>query len=93
MFEDWVCGCDNCQDACPYNRRHDWNAGGDFSDLEEIAPLILPKNYDNLSDEFLIREVVAKTDGHVQPSQVGALRKNAERALQYEQKHERGERN
>ena len=25
LFEEWICGCDNCQDVCPYNRKHDWN--------------------------------------------------------------------
>lgn len=30
MFEQWVCGCDNCQDACPYNRKQNWDEGKIF---------------------------------------------------------------
>lgn len=86
MFQEWVCGCDNCQNACPFNK-HDWNAGQPFSNLEEIAPRILPANYPHLSDEFLIKEVVARTDSHIQPSQVESLRINAERSLKYQQEH------
>lgn len=83
MFEEWVCGCDNCQDACPHNRRHNWNEGESFSNLDEIASEILPENYENLSDEFLIKQVISKTADHMQKSDVSALRKNAERAFNY----------
>lgn len=83
MFEEWICGCDNCQDACPHNRRHDWDAGEPFSNLAEIAPMVQPENYENLSDGFLIEQLIAKTSDHLQASDVGALRKNAERALRY----------
>lgn len=83
MFEEWVCGCDNCQDVGPHNRMHDWNEGEDFSNLKEIAVSILPENYDNLSDEYLIQQVIPKTAGHLQVSDVNALRKNAKRATSY----------
>ena len=70
--------------ACPHNHRHDWDSGEIFPELEEIAPMILPQNYENLSDEFLIEQVIPKTDHHLQASDAPALRKNAKRAFKYQ---------
>ena len=80
MYEEWVCGCDNCQDACPYNMRHDWRKGKVLQALEDIASIILPDNYDALTDEFLIRNVIPKTANHLQIKDIHALRKNAARS-------------
>ena len=74
MYEQWVCGCDNCQDACPYNRRHDWKHGLPLNKLEEIAPAILPENYENLTDEFLIKNVIPKTANQVYCDRVHYLK-------------------
>lgn len=86
QYEEWLCGCDNCQDVCPYNRRHDWNAGEPFSDLEELAPELTPEKVLEQSDEFLIAHVIPKTDGHIQPEDAAVLRRNAERALRFREK-------
>ena len=83
MFEEWMLGCDNCQDACPYNRKHNWSEGEDFSDLKEIALSIVPENIPSLSDEFIADEIIAKTLDHIQASEVSTIRRNAKRALQY----------
>lgn len=81
MYEEWVCGCDNCQDACPYNMRHDWSKGKKLPELEDIATMILPENFDQLTNEFLIKNVIPKTANHLQDEDINALRKNAARSL------------
>lgn len=30
IFREWICGCDDCQDVYPYNRRHNWEVGEDL---------------------------------------------------------------
>lgn len=80
MFQKWTIGCDNCQDACPFNRRHDWTVGKECSNISEIANTIQPGNYDHLSDEYLAEEVLPKTEYHIQPKDIPALRINAARA-------------
>lgn len=54
MFDEWMCGCDSCQDACPYNRKTDWNRGNAFSDLEELAEALQPENIAGQTDQFLL---------------------------------------
>ncbi len=49
-------------------------------ELEKIAPMLMPQNYGSLSDEFLTEQVISRTENHLQPKDVSALRKNAERA-------------
>ena len=81
MFEEWICGCDNCQDACPYNRKHDWDKGEAFSNLEEIAKDMVPEKLIYQTDDFLKKEVIAKTDQHLDPEDTNVLRTNAKRAI------------
>ena len=88
QFEEWVCGCDNCQDICPYNRRVNWDEGEDFSELSELAPQITPEQLLKQSDEFIRTRVITKTDHHLQPEDTDALRRTAERALKYQKKHQ-----
>jgi len=80
MFEEWICGCDNCQDACPFNRTHDWSVGEPIPELEELAEQLTPKRAAEQSDEFLISHVISRTDNHLTPADAPVLRKNARRA-------------
>lgn len=83
MFEEWICGCDNCQDVCPYNRKHNWDIGDSFGDLDQIASILEPENLLEQSDEFIKEQVIPRTDNHLSPNDSGVLRKNVERALRY----------
>lgn len=86
MFEEWICGCDNCQNACPYNKKHDWDEGEPFSDLEEIAAELTPEKVITQSDDYLIKHVIPKTSNHFKPSDVPVLRRNARRAIRFKNK-------
>lgn len=81
QFGNWICGCDDCQDICPYNKRHDWNEGEEFPGLSDIVELLQPENILKASDKELCEKVIPKTADHIQPDQVETLRKGAKRVL------------
>lgn len=81
MFDEWICGCDSCQDACPYNRKHNWDEGESFSNLEEIADHLVPENLLEQTDDFLEEQIIPKTDDHLMPGDSAVLRHCAERAI------------
>lgn len=82
MYEQWLCGCDNCQDVCPYNK-HNWDQGEAYSDLEEISSQLTPEKILAATDDFLKEQVISRTSDHLQPEDTEVLRKNARRALRY----------
>ena len=83
MFREWICGCDDCQDICPYNRTHNWEVGEDLEGLKELTPNLMADKIQNASDEFLINNVATLTDNHILAKDVSTLKKNAIRALSY----------
>ncbi|MBQ1501735.1 MAG: epoxyqueuosine reductase [Firmicutes bacterium] len=81
QFGQWIMGCDACQDACPYNRKHDWSAGDDFPGLADTEYLLQPENIIAASDEELIEKVIPKSDFHLTDYDTDTLRLSAERAI------------
>lgn len=81
QFGEWIMGCDSCQDACPYNMKHDWNEGKSFPGLAEIEDLLSPENIITASDETLIENVIPKSDFHLTNEQADVLRICARRVL------------
>lgn len=77
----WICGCDSCQDACPYNRKHDWTVGTAYPGLEEIAPELAPSTLVTASEDFIRNRVIPYTDHHIAPEETDTLRICAARSL------------
>lgn len=82
QFGSWIMGCDNCQDACPHNIRHNWDEGEEFPGLKEIEQLLQPENIVNASDEELIEKVLPRSEYHLTPEGVNTLRICARRTLE-----------
>lgn len=83
MLEEWICGCDNCQDVCPYNRKHNWEIGEELEGLSKLTAELLPEKIVEASDEFLKDKVVPITENHIMVEDFSTLRVNAQRALRY----------
>lgn len=83
---EWICGCDACQDACPFNRRHDWDEGGDFLGLPEITELLSPEGLLAASDEDLKKNVIPKTVNHLRDDQTDLLRRMAKNCIDHRER-------
>lgn len=77
----WTIGCDACQDACPYNRRKNWDKGEPFSGLEELLPYFDLEYLSHAPDEVILEKILPKTANHLFPNQLEQLRAAARRAL------------
>ncbi len=87
QFDEWICGCDACQDACPHNRKKDWSEGEEFPGLRELVPLLEPANLIAATDEELRERIIPKTADHVAANQTETLRRGAKRVLKYDKQN------
>lgn len=76
----WIVGCDACQDACPFNRKHDWSQGKDYPGLNDVVALMQPENVLSASDEDLKR-ICRLTADHLSEKDTDVLKNNAARVV------------
>lgn len=86
----WMAGCDACQDACPFNIRHDWTQGENFPGLDALVGLMQPENILLASEEELAERVCSLTAGHILPENASTLKANAKRVLRNRERTRRG---
>ena len=55
MMENWILGCDVCQEVCPWNRKSPLSQQPEFAPLEEHNPIELRSLFDLDDDQFRAR--------------------------------------
>ena len=81
MLEEWILGCDNCQDCCPFNKNYDWSIGKDYPGLDALELILQPEYILKASDEEIIKKLIPKFCFHLTDKQIPLLRKSAKRAI------------
>ena len=76
----WMVGCDACQNACPFNRKHDWSQGEDYPGLDALVEVMQPENIHSASNEQL-ENICLRSSNHLQAKDTEVLKTNAERVL------------
>lgn len=70
-LDNWIFGCDVCQDVCPWNRFSKATTGNDFKPLNAISYLT-EKNINNLSEELF--DIEFKTSAIARTGYKGIIR-------------------
>ena len=83
MLEEWILGCDNCQDCCPFNKNYDWSIGKDYPGLDALELILQPEYILKASDKEIIEKLIPKFCFHLTDKQIPLLRKSAKRAIEH----------
>ena len=83
MLEEWILGCDNCQDCCPFNKIYDWSIGKDYPGLNALELILQPEYILKASDKEIIEKLIPKFCFHLTDKQIPLLRKSAKRAIEH----------
>jgi epoxyqueuosine reductase len=76
---NWIYGCDDCQDVCPFNRNA-WTNEHDFQGLDKIEEVLQPENL-AAADDMTLTEIVQPKLWYIPKEEVFLYRENAKRAL------------
>ena len=77
---DWMVGCDACQNACPFNKKHDWTQGEEYPGLNDLVNAMQPENILSASREEL-ESICLRSANHLQSKDADVLKGNARRVL------------
>ncbi len=58
-FDQYLYGCDICQEVCPMNKSK-WEETDDFPGISEIAPYLTPENVMEMEDDFYRQNIQPK---------------------------------
>ena len=83
MLEEWILGCENCQDCCPFNKNHDWSIGKDYPGLDALELILQPEYILKASDKEIIEKLIPKFCFHLTDKQIPLLRKSAKWAIEH----------
>lgn len=83
MLEEWILGCDNCQDCCPFNKNYDWSIGKNYPGLDALELILQPEYILKASDKEIIEKLIPKFCFHLTDKQIPLLRKSAKRAIEH----------
>ena len=85
QLQKWIVGCEACQNACPFNSKHDWSQGKEYPGLEELVDVMQPENILSASKEQL-ENICLRSANHLSPRNAEVLKINAERVIRNRKK-------
>ena len=85
QLQEWIVGCEVCQNACPFNSKHDWSQGEEYPGLEELVDVMQPKNILSASKEQL-ENICLRSANHLNQRNTEVLKLNAERVIRNRKK-------